>query len=443
MNLRANLIEIFERTIKLITSDKIYTNDIDNLYPNRVEGIINNSPTAYKCADIFSRFLNGMGLEDPTANVIVNHKKNYKVTDVINLLSKSISVQNGAFIHFNYGIDFLPNEINVLDYKKCRISKIDDNGYSGKIVYKDWSEKASFTNKKKAISFYPYNPNKDVILAQMKSDSPKATTPEELVKGYSGQVYYLNLTPQYQYALSIIDSVYNDADSEYRFGIYINKQFRSGFQGKTAVITKGVDAETDERINAQLKSFLGAENSDSLWRLTVEGNSDIDLEKAVVFKQLPSQFNDKLVVETKKQIQNNIIGAYNNIPGAFVGIESSSLFGDGALKYNQMKDFYSEQTAYERLAIENVFKLMNLNIKIKPITGELSNQKEINLQNKLKAQNELKSSVGGVNSLVTLVQNVANNVLDLESAVNILIEIYGFEEVTARKLIGTPNTITQ
>ena len=65
-----------------------------------------------------------------------------------------------------------------------------------------------------------------------------------MVKHYRGQVYYMNLTPRYKYALSKFDSTYNDADSEFRYGLYINRA-TTGFLGKTIAITQGLD-ETDE-----------------------------------------------------------------------------------------------------------------------------------------------------------------------------------------------------
>src|SRR5690606_25862121 len=148
----------------------------------------------------------------------------------------------------------IPNKLDTLDYSNCRISKEDDNEYKGKIYLKDWNAKKGFgtrssTNDKQW--FYPYNPNPDVIIAQMKADARKGlglkkdepVSVEQMVKHYRGQVFYLNMTRKYKYALSKFDSVVNDADSEFRFSLFVNREMRTGFLGKVIAIIKGEDED--------------------------------------------------------------------------------------------------------------------------------------------------------------------------------------------------------
>src|SRR5690606_31706538 len=140
-----------------------------------IERFINNSPTATRATDIMQRFIAGEGVVE---DIIVHAKKNYYLSDIVYMVAEDVSEQNGSFVWIGYGFDPtkgknpIPNKLDTLDYSNCRISKEDDNEYKGKIYLKDWNAKKGFgtrssTNDKQW--FYPYNPNPDVIIAQMKA----------------------------------------------------------------------------------------------------------------------------------------------------------------------------------------------------------------------------------------------------------------------------------
>jgi len=59
-------------------------------------------------------------------------------------------------------------------------------------------------------------------------------------------------------------------------------------------------------------------------------------------------------------------------------------------------------------------------------------------QKQAEAQANLKGSVGGVQGIIAIQQAVAAGTSDLEASVALLKEIYGFDEATSRKMIGTP-----
>lgn len=54
------------------------------------------------------------------------------------------------------------------------------------------------------------------------------------------------------------------------------------------------------------------------------------------------------------------------------------------------------------------------------------------------AKANLKGTVGGVNGILLIQQSVAQGTTDLESAVALLVNIYGYDDATARSMIGTP-----
>jgi hypothetical protein len=217
---------------------------------------------------------------------------------------------------------------------------------------------------------------------------------------------------------------------------------RTGFLDQTIFITQGIDEELDEKINTQLKQLMGADNTGNLMHLSIPKGSEIDLEKAIAVKQIPSSFKPELLEKIGSRLKTNILGQFNNIPEALVSGGDGALFGTNSETYSKMKDFYSEQTAHERKMIEKTLQMFGFDIKIKPISGaKISSFEENNLL-KLKGQAELRSSVGGNQILIQIVQNVANKTLDLNSAIAMLEIVHGYSTEDAKRIIGTPNQAT-
>lgn len=387
ISLRASSIEIYKRDILISNDDKkIYSRDVDNLYPIRIEGIINNSPTARRCANMMSKFISGLGID----NDFVINKKGETIGDIIDQSANDISYHYGVFFLVKYIIDeenlsngliFKVGNLEVLDYVSVAKSKQDDNDYQGKFYRLEMDYK---TNSFKKVSdetpyFYPFNKNTEVILSQMIKDCKDKgidnPTPADMIKHQRGQVYYLNLTPKYIYALPLVDSVYNDCDTEYRISLYNNKQTRSGFLGKT-IITKFKDDEFEDfdnerrtaenSFNEEIKDSLGVEGSSDVLVIDVGASSE-DVNKVFSVNQVKAQFDDKLFEHLEKSTKRKIMGAFNNIPEALVFGGEGALFGTNSDTYTEMKKFYWEQNTRERNMIEKTLKLFGFDVKIKPV----------------------------------------------------------------------------
>lgn len=399
-SLRATNLELFSREIVVSENgaSKTYSRDVDNLYPIRIEKIINNSATARRCANLMAKYIAGNGNKE---NFLV--KKGLYINDIIRSSSTSISKQYGVFFKVEYALDkesllssldnkpqFKPTSVEVLDYVLMAKSKEDDDKFPGKFYVLNLDEEKSIFSESSDDDtwFYPYNRNSKVILKQMYNDCRingiKEPTIHDLIENYRGQVYYLNLTPEYIYALPLADSVYNDCDTEYRISNYNNTQTRSGFLGKTMIVkyAEALEAENensggaDEDFNDELKDFMGSENSGNLFVVEIPQSIDEDLEKSFVVKQLKPQFDDKLFESTVKSLRQNIMGAFNNIPEPLVFAGSGALFGTSADAYTEMKIFYWEQNEYERSALEQTLRMFGFDINIMPLVDELPKKVE-------------------------------------------------------------------
>lgn len=369
MKTRANLIELFNRAVSVVSdfSGKrdYYINGDNNLYPNEIDRVINSSPTGKSSAATFQKFISGKGVKN---DFLINRKNKKYVSDLVRDISRDISRQNGSFIWVGYGLDentgnIVPKNYKVLDYLKCRLEEVDDDGRNAKIIYKDW-EKSGYFNKEKDKRYYPYKPNLEVVLSQMEKDTPTGDI-EEKINGYRGQVFYLNLTPQYTYALSNFDPVFNDMDSEFRFSLYTNTQMRTGWVGKTIILTQGLDEEKEEQIQKDLSGLLGAENSGNAYHLNVAEAENLD--NVLKIKQVKAQFDDKLSINTDKRIRRNITSCANNLPEALIYAGDGALFGAGGDAILEHKKFYNEQTLGERLALNRALKNLKIESEIIPL----------------------------------------------------------------------------
>lgn len=365
---RASLIELFTRKIRKINrQDKVYSNGVDNLYPQRVESIINNSVTAKLAVDKMCSYLLGMGFEGDINDRVLNPKKNLTAYDILNRVVKDTSRQKGAYIHINYDVDGTPNYVDVLKFKNCRVAEEDDFDYSGFVWHaKDWeNENVLLERSKKNKSwFYPYNPDINVINAQRRADAPKDASPEELIKNYRGQVLFFNLEEDSIYPNAWIDPAYNDADTEYHISVFRNDRVKNGFMGANIIVLpEGEDENQALVTDEDLKNLLGSDNASNILKLEVKAEGDKKLEDYIHVETVKSEVNTDQFKYDEEKIEENILACYK-IPRVLVKSSDSSLFGTSGELLKQAQVTFQSETERERMAIEKLFN------KIFKKTGE-------------------------------------------------------------------------
>jgi len=372
---RAKFIELYSRVIKITENkdESIYHNGENNLYPNEIELAILNSPSGKQASKMMSNYISGKGILG--VDTIVNEDKKYKLSNIVKMASVDVSRQNGVYFHIgqklNESLELEPI-LDILEYTKTRIGKEDDDDNITRYWFKDYCvQKSLFGKKEKESTFYyPFSDKQNVILEQVKNDyklaegkNPDADL-SEMLPYYRGQVFYLNLTPEFKYALSPFDAVYNDLDTESRISMFTNGHVRKGFLGKTFVITSGLDDEDIEKVEDDVKKWLGSESVGGTFTMHIGPTDDID--KVFKVGQVKAEFDDKLFSETKQGVKDNIFGAANNIPAQLVKADTS-IFGTNSESYIEMKKFYTEQTETERKAIEDTLTMLGFPCKIIPI----------------------------------------------------------------------------
>lgn len=387
VSLRATLKELWVRVVNLSTNKKegdIYYNGEKNLYPNEIERVINNSPIAARAASIMAKYISGAGVTGPDGVEIkrddlpiINKKHNLNIADIFEVGARSTAYQKGIFFWRGVSLDLSEAEpkvvwsqLEVLDYKKCRISKYDSDENAGKVYFRNW-EIPEHKEDNKTQWFYPFSPIHDVMMAQVRRDFYDRNGEKaefnlvDAVSGYRGQVMFLNLTPEFIYPLSNFDPAYNDCDTDYRVGLYNNSNTRNGFLGKILVKYQGIDKEKADEFEDRLQGWLGAENSGNLFMLEVENAENLD--NAIKVDEIKPTFDPKLFIEVDGRNRRNILGCANNLPQQLIYASDGSLFAAGSDTLLQYKIFYSEQTEDERSALVRAVKQLGFDYGIKPI----------------------------------------------------------------------------
>lgn len=358
----ASIVELFSREIEVSNYNDVYSNDIDNLYPDRVELVERNSVTAHSSSAKLKAFIVGQGFEDNRFNdMIVNPNKNQTGYTFLNNLANSLKTHAGAFVHVNYDVEGNVNYLDVLDYKKCRVAKGDAFGFSGKIYYKDWSKggKFSFGRKDSGRWFYPFNRSIEVITKQRVKDTKykKGDTDdiESLIENYRGQVFFLSLDESEIYPHAWLHSVYNDADTEYRISLYRNSNFRNGFIEKTMLIPNGLDKESSDEFDKAVRGWLGAENSSSVFVFKPQEQIE-DLDNVIKAVSLKSSYDSKRFELDEASIANNIRKAYLTIPKILIDPEDS-FFGSSGEAFKAAIEYYNKETLFIRERITHMMDL--------------------------------------------------------------------------------------
>lgn len=385
--MRIKLLDLFKRKTVFHKKEGIIFNGITNDYAEKVDRLNDSSITAKMAWTIMSNYIYGQGVGDEFKDIIVNEDENISLQMFAMIASKVVSKHRGVYIHVDWNANYKIDGFKILPYHTCRKGDKDDDDYNAKIlVTKDWTADTELktTRLNKIIlegkSVNPedvsvidvFNPNKNVIQAQVEASSGK--TMQEKWQSYKGQIWYFNPDLDYEYALARIDAVMEDCDSENQSSIYKNRSLRKGFFGKTMIVTKpmtGAVEDYEDRIEYQkalteeeeftntAKGWLGAENSGNLLHVQLDHNGD-NFDEAIKVEQFQTDINDKLFEYTEKSVFQNILMAFNNLPIGLVRSENS-MFGNSGEMLRVMKETYQQNVRMEREQVEFIInRLMKL-----------------------------------------------------------------------------------
>lgn len=442
---------------------EIYPNGENNDYVENIEFLKNNSITATMASNIMVQYIIGKGF-GTFDNVKIGNDKLSVITEKI---TESIVDLKGVAVKVNYNANLEIANWSVLPFSTCRVGKKDSKEYNGKILFSNnWQD----VKKNKPVPYNVYNPDKSVLAYQIGiTDKDNDIAIIEKVQKFGGQILYINLMPKYYYPLARIDAVKLDCSTENLCSLYVNNLLEGGFFPRTLVVTRPFvsndliedsirlqdpvlqgtlrRAESEkENFERNVQGMLGVRNVKGVMTMQIDFKGE-KLEDAILVKSLDSNMKPDLFLIQLKLAQERILMAFNNLPVTLVKA-SEGLFSNSGDALNVAKQSYYENTTKERSIVETIVNdllratsgvKMTDDLKLIPlITKEISTDNA--LFEEQKAQATLKGSVGGVTALLEIIRTVSTGETDYNSAIAIIQETYGVDEIKAKELLGTPNT---
>lgn len=334
--------------------------DLDNAYPQRVLELVRQSPTAKNCWGKRIKYLGGNGFEEPNlGKVIVNEKKGLTLAKLLLAVSTDKGIYPGFGLHINYNANYKISSVSHVKYEDIRQGDTDSDKYRGKyVIYKDWGRKtwrSIYSIKFDVLD--PFNPDPKVIKQQVIDAGGWDK--------YKGQLFYL--TPVVDdYALSEFDAALEDISTESGIKIFNNRQVETGFMPSSMLFVKARREEADNEgpmpngmlgyietpsslMEKNLATFQGAKEAQKIIVIEYE-----DENAKPELAQYSIQNNDKLFEVTSKNVEGNIIKAFN-IPKELVTSDSKNGLSNGGEKSEAIKE-YNDITRPERLEISEVFQ---------------------------------------------------------------------------------------
>lgn len=337
----------------------------DNLYPQRMYDLVQNSPTAAGCLDRYQTFIEGNGLRDTNFSEYICNRKGETVDDVYRLISQDVAYYRGFALHVNYNAAGQIVELQHIPFQDCRLEEEDDNGQVVYVnIHPDWSGKGTrkgkplTVNKRSVKKLFMFNPIQKVVMSQIVASGG--------IDQYQGQVLWVSLDGRYQYPKPIYDKVVTCLSTDEGLDNVKYRNVRNGFMlAGMFVHKKGVSFETEEEndengnpkpkktddeydFSKSLDVFQGDANCCSIMDITL--NSEDDEPKFINVEG--TNYDAKFTV-TEGSTVERIYSAFQQEPWYCIRTGKLGFSGD---VLGQAYEYYNSVVNKERRAISRSLK---------------------------------------------------------------------------------------
>ncbi len=227
----------------------IQTYGSDNLYPQRMYDLIQNSPTGSTCVERYMTFIEGNGLRNKDFSEYICNRKGETIDDVFSLIAYDLAYFHGFALHVNYNMACEIVELQHIPFQECRLEEEEDDGQILYVnVHPDWSGKRTRkgktinVDKKNVKKIFMFNPIPEVVLAQIEASGG--------IENYQGQILWFSMDGRYQYPKPIYDKVVTNLSTDEGLDNVKYRNVRNGFMlSGMFVHRKGMTVEYDENGN--------------------------------------------------------------------------------------------------------------------------------------------------------------------------------------------------
>ena len=342
------------------SSWKIQSYGDENLYPQRMADLIACSPTGSTCCERYRTFIEGNGMLSEDVAYYICNRMGDSIDDIFRQVAHDVAYFKGFALHVNYNLEGKITEIQHIPFQMCRLAEEDDLGRVPFIkVHPDWegrktrNGKTINVNAKNIRAYYPFNPNKKVVLAQMIEDGG--------IEQYRGQILWVSLDGRYLYPRPIYDKVVTELSVDEGLSNVKYRNVRNNFLVAGMLIHKkgatvGLDDDgnevlqdnEDDDFEESLKQFQGDINACSLMEVSVNQEEDIPQ-----FKSLEGVNFDKKFQTTESSTEERIYSAFGQEPWFCIRKGKTGFSGE---ILRQTYEYYNSYVDNERRVITRTFQ---------------------------------------------------------------------------------------
>lgn len=347
--------------VRYLSTMNIQTYGKDNLYPQRMLELLNNSPTGKTCCNRYQTFIEGGGLKDKALADFICNRSRETVSELLHLVCIDLAQFHGFALHVNYDMMGQIVEVQHIPFEACRLEEEDDLGHVAFINYHpDWAGKKTRNGKRISVTndnvqkIYVFNPNPFVVLSQIEESGG--------MDKYLGQILWYSMDGRFKYPKPVYDQVvtcmstddgldnvkYRNVRNNFLMaGMFIHKKaMQLGIDPVTGLPTKDEESTTNG-ISESLDIFQGDENACAIMDVTV--NQDEDFPE---FKSFEAQNFDKKFETTEKSTEERIYAAFGQ--EVFYCIRTGKLGFSGTV-INDAFAYYNSYVFREREEIAKIF----------------------------------------------------------------------------------------
>lgn len=379
-----------QRVVKLdYKSEKVYSWDADNAYPQRVLDLIMASGTASSCAYLRKKYIKGAGFANPNQAFRYNRLLEGIADDMARFGTFALHIQFNALMEISK-ISHVPVEF-------CRI------GTDASIaVYDNWDKRNLYEpySVAKIKRYPPFNPS-----------NMEAEIDEGNIEDHPGQILWIKPEDK-QYPIAPCDSVLEDISTDMHIKDFKKKNITTNFMASHLFVHKGKFESQQERQEfiQNLEDYQGADKVGNIMLIEVEDDTQIP-----ELKPFTIQNNDKLWEYTERSVKENIISAFE-IPHFLMGIRKSGGIGQSGSEYLEAHALMNENTTDERQTIENAM------LQVTGEKFEIIEKPPLELYQEEEEENIQQTALNGaqVTSLLEVASKVKLGELDAEAGLEVI-----------------------
>ncbi len=326
----------------------------NNLYPQIVEAIRDRSYTIKSATKNLAKFLRGGGFNDKAIADMVVNTKGKKMNDILRDISPDAAAFTNSFV-VHLGVNMLGeyNNISVWPLAYWRLGLPDDNGDVHDYKYNSNWEQDPYKevhNWKKIFTYPKFNPDKEVILAQIEEYA-------ERDEPYPGQVLYFSMVED-QYPLATFDTVLDQGQTQEEIGIFRLASIQNGLTAGSIFSYPGKfeNNEKAQQFKDGLDPFKGGKGAGSI--IVIEDESGLK-KAADMVTPLTVLNNDKIHEFISKDDKNSIMEAFSQPKGIMGIFPESGMFNQAQLQEEYI--YYNTFTREDRADISGAFKKIFVN----------------------------------------------------------------------------------